>query len=240
MAASARMNFLGVLGGMGPLASAEFLKTIYEYSSGEREQQLPPVICYSDPTFPDRTEAILKGEDEILLARLVEALERLCKMEVTKIVICCMTIHYLLPKLPHNLRERIISLLDVMFAHAKGGRKKHLVLCSTGAREMRIFEDHPSWSAVKDRLIFPNRDDQKRVHEMIYEMKVSRGIHSGILFLESLLLKYQVDSFAAGCTEIHILAKRFLDSGMKRKYSCLDPLNIIARDCAEGHLWNQA
>lgn len=48
---------LGVLGGMGPLASAEFLKTIYECSVAGGEQRSPSVIMYSDPTFPDRTEA---------------------------------------------------------------------------------------------------------------------------------------------------------------------------------------
>ena len=40
---------LGVVGGAGPLASAEFTKTIYEFSLGEREQEAPIVLLYSIP-----------------------------------------------------------------------------------------------------------------------------------------------------------------------------------------------
>src|SRR5215213_5223714 len=67
---------LGVLGGMGGLASAEFVKTVYEVSGGvsHREQEAPVVLMYSDPGFPDRTEAFLGGETQLLLTRLIEAL----------------------------------------------------------------------------------------------------------------------------------------------------------------------
>ena len=50
-------KLLGILGGMGPLASAEFLKTIYEYGTRDLEQRSPACILYSDPTFPDRTSS---------------------------------------------------------------------------------------------------------------------------------------------------------------------------------------
>ena len=53
---------LGIVGGLGPMASAEFLKTVYEYGIGENEQDAPIVLMYSDPTFPDRTESFLAGE----------------------------------------------------------------------------------------------------------------------------------------------------------------------------------
>ena len=43
---------LGILGGMGPLASAEFLKTLYECFPYEREQDAPVCLLVSDPTFP--------------------------------------------------------------------------------------------------------------------------------------------------------------------------------------------
>src|ERR1041384_241103 len=86
---------LGVLGGMGGLASAEFVKTVYELS-GEicrREQDGPVVVMYSDPAFPDRTEAFLRGETKPILTKLIDALELLRGMGASQFVICCMTIH---------------------------------------------------------------------------------------------------------------------------------------------------
>jgi aspartate racemase len=55
---------------MGPLASAEFVKTIYEYNLASREQEMPACILLSDPTIPDRTEAIQNGAEEKVVARL--------------------------------------------------------------------------------------------------------------------------------------------------------------------------
>ena len=65
---------LGVLGGMGGLASAEFVKTIYELSGAEShlEQDEPALVMYSDPAFPDRTEAFLRGETQLILTGLID------------------------------------------------------------------------------------------------------------------------------------------------------------------------
>ena len=52
---------LGILGGMGPLASAKFLSTVYRLNLVEPEQEAPNCILLSDPSFPNRTKAILAG-----------------------------------------------------------------------------------------------------------------------------------------------------------------------------------
>jgi aspartate racemase len=63
MADSSERNIIGILGGMGPVASAEFLKTIYEDQLDPDEQGAPIVMMYSDPTFPDRTKAFLASNN---------------------------------------------------------------------------------------------------------------------------------------------------------------------------------
>ncbi len=139
MQQSHKREMLGVLGGMGPLASAEFLKTIYESNIlGQREQQSPQVVVYSDPTFPDRTEALLRGDYEQLLANLIEALNQLCKLDVSKIVICCITSHYLLPKLPYDLRERIISLVDIICKKILEKKKAFITLLNGNTKARNI------------------------------------------------------------------------------------------------------
>ena len=220
---------LGVLGGMGGLASAEFVKTIYEFS-GELpapEQSAPIVLLHSDPTFPDRTEALLNGDARLLLGRLIEALEFLCVMGASELVICCMTIHYLLPQIPCGLRERIISLADVIFSSVESLKKKHLVICSNGTVRLGLLQRHPHWEQARDYFIFPSETEQQRMHDLIYEMKLNRNLPEARLFVESLLARHRVDSFIAGCSEIHLLAKQFGPS------SCIDPLTIIARQMVE-------
>jgi aspartate racemase len=232
-------GILGVLGGMGPVASAEFLKTIYEYSEGEREQEFPVVFVYSDPTFPDRTDAFLKGEEEVVLRQLVKALQALVQMDASKIVICCMTIHHLLPRLSPELADRIISLLDVIADHLPRTEKKHLLICSSGTRRFRLFENHKQRAVFEDYLIFPSEEDQEWIHrDLIYPIKKTPDPRSLLPLLDSLLAKYGVDSFAAGCSEIHVLSKHLAaaSNGQQAKYGCIDPLAIIARQAAENRL----
>lgn len=222
---------LGIVGGLGPLASAEFLKTVYEYGIGENEQDAPIVLVYSDPTFPDRTEAFLAGESELLLARLTQALQSLSDSGASRFVICCMTIHYLLPRLPVHLGARVISLLDVIFENLKPPRR-HLLICSNGTRRLELFQKHPQWESHKSEIVLPDDDDQNRIHkELIYPIKKSPDFRRLNLLLETLLERYEVDSFIAGCSEIHVLAKQVgLNGNRADNYGCLDPLLIIARE----------
>lgn len=227
---------LGVLGGMGGLAAAEFVKTIYELS-GELsvpEQQAPIVLLYSDPTFPDRTETLLRGDTQLLLGRLIEALEFLCAMGAAEIVICCMTIHYLLPQLPGSLRERIISLTDVIFSSVESLKKKHLVICSNGTVKLELLQQHPRWKQVRDYLLFPSETEQQQMHDLIYKVKLNRDLLEARVFIESLLARHRVDSFVAGCTEIHLLTKQLAQADREQRgYGCIDPLTIIARQMVE-------
>lgn len=232
---------LGVLGGMGALASAEFVKTIYEFSGelSAPEQIAPIVLLHSDPTFPDRTEALLNGDAQLLLGRLIESLEFLCVMGASQLVICCMTIHYLLPQVPVALRERIISLADVIFSSVESLKKKHLVICSNGTVQLGLLQRHPRWEQARDYFIFPSETEQQHMHDLIYEMKLNRNLLEARSFVESLLASHRVDSFVAGCTEIHLLAKQFAPSSREQRgYGCIDPLTIIARQMVDQHQYH--
>jgi aspartate racemase len=229
---------LGILGGMGPLSSAEFLRTIYEFSprSAEFEQDAPIVIVVSDPTFPDRTRAFLAGDEHSVLLKLVERLETLYSLGASKVVICCMTMHHLLGKLPPHLKQHVVSLLDVIFDEVTRTSRRYLVACSTGTHKLNLFQTHDKWTTVKDRLLMPGENDQERLHELIYAIKAGRCLDQAAVFLQSLLLRYEADSFIVGCSEIHILAKHLLANGTQTPYSCIDPFAIVAKDVTEGNL----
>lgn len=210
----------------------EFLKTIYECSPATCEQDLPRVVLYSDPTFPDRTETLLAGFDDLLLDPLVDALRVLERLGANRIVICCVTLHHLLPKLPHSLRSRIWSLIDVALANVIESKERHLLLCTIGTRQLGIFQLHPQWSAAQDLLVLADDDDQQLIHGLIYQIKSNVDVGRLIPIIDSLLSKYRVNSFIAGCTEMHLLAKHFRERG------CIDPLSIIAREVTKESICN--
>lgn len=224
---------LGVLGGMGPLASAEFVKTIYEFASNRREQETPAVMLYSDPSFPDRTECLLAGQTGELLERLVAALDFLCRARVSKTVIACITVHQLLPQVPAGLRGTVLSLVDVIADALVERRRPHLLLCTSGTRTMRLFEDHDRWPEMRQHLILPEEDDQAAIHQLIYRVKTNGDVQKSVEAVEGFVEKYGVSDFVAACTEFHFAAKAAQQTS---KFGVVDPLLIVAQDLADGRL----
>jgi aspartate racemase len=222
---------LGILGGMGPLASAEFLKTIYEFNVSDPEQKSPRCILYSDPELPDRTEAILNGSGDIFVTLLSEALENLCWLGATKIVISCITSHFFLPEIRPQLRDKVISLIDLTVDEIWSTKRRYLMLCSNGTSKVRLFQKHKRWNQVEQYVVTPSERDQNMVHDIIYQIKRNSICDAVTSALDCLLRRYRVDSFIAGCTEIHLLTKRLMN-GKARDQACLiiDPLLIVARN----------
>jgi aspartate racemase len=222
-------DVVGVVGGLGPLASAEFLKTIYENGLRKCEQESPKVIMYSDPTFPDRTEAILAGRSGELVERLASTLRALSFLGATQTVVCCVTLHALFKDLPIDLRTRLISIVDVIFEQVIHSPERRLLICSTGARRLGLFEAHEHWPATKQYIVLPDDEDQDLIHKLIYQVKILRNVYELAPAFQNLLAKYGVNSFISGCTEMHIVAKRLvLTNGNRSQMDCIDPLSIIA------------
>ena len=227
----------GIMGGMGPLASAEFVKTIYGLCPEDQEQFAPPVILWSDPRMPDRTDCILDGRQDLLLEKLTEGLDRLLDFDVTDIVICCVTIHEVIDLLPRALRSRIVSLVDVIFEEVLKSEERYLLLCTNGTRKVGLFENHRLWNSTQGRIVLPSEKDQELIHELIYRIKQYKHCAADVEFLNDLVRSYGVDSFIAGCTEIHVLVRDYgLACGFAQAGPCVDPLMVVAETISQSTL----
>jgi aspartate racemase len=216
---------------MGPLASADFVKTIYESCSVDREQLCPRLILVSDPTFPDRSQA-LEANQGALLGRLLEdALCKLLAQGATDTVICCVTLHAVLPLVSAPATRGLHSLITAALEGAAETVGRQLLICTSGTRREGIFEAEPLWPSIRDKVILPDASDQQEVHRMIYEMKRNLFSPRHVEFLESLLWKYHAQSYIVGCTEMHAFEKWRWKRGLG-SFDCVDPLLILARRIA--------
>lgn len=224
---SLRGEVLGIVGGLGPLASAEFLRTVYRCATWEREQDAPRVLMDSNPAFPDRTSAFLAGEEHTVSPMLEEVLAGLLDRGATRLVICCMTAHHLLPRLPAELRRPIISVPEVIVAQLRRARGRYLMLCTRGTRYVSLFEREPGWEEVADRVVFPEAADQDLIHDdLIYQIKRMADPAALAPVVRSLLARYGTDGFIVGCSEIHLVAN-VLHGGAEHP-ECIDPFLAIA------------
>jgi aspartate racemase len=229
MLESSPRKLWGILGGLGPLASAEFLNTIYEYAEWDREQDAPRLILVSDPTFHDRTDSFLEGREEKIRCQLRENLQKLRQAGATHIVICCVTMHYLLPRLLPSEGWDIVSLIDVALRGAMNTPGKHLLLCTKGTMQLQIFQQHPLWPLAAPRIIVPDESDWRSVHDLIYAIKRDRTAQYQGAILKTILERYSVESCIAGCTELHILARCLYRQKETARLRWIDPLELLAR-----------
>lgn len=87
------MKRLGVLGGMGPAASAEFLVRLIEQTTAGCDQEHIPVILWSDTTIPDRSTSLLNGDD-LPWEYIRRGIQGLKNAECDHIVVPCNTAHF--------------------------------------------------------------------------------------------------------------------------------------------------
>ena len=217
---------------MGPLASAEFVRTIYELNVSEMEQDSPQCVLLSDPTIPDRTDAIRNGTEAHVAQRLALALENLYRIGATKVVIPCMTMHHFLPRVAVHLRRNVISLVDVVIESLSNTDGRHILFASTGVRNTGLFENHRLWSKVEPKVVLPTDDEQRRLHSLIYQhIKTNPTNEAVYAFLDELSEHHQTDSFIAGCSEVHLLNRHIMNGGTtNRPFRFIDPLLTIAQD----------
>ena len=228
---------LGIVGGLGPLASAELLATIYRLEPPEREQDAPRCLLLSDPSFPDRTEAILRGETGELARRLADAVASLLAQGAERVVIACVTVHRVLPELPEELRRRVVSLVDLVVEELRADPRERLLLATTGSREGGVFSGHPRWGEVAALVRHLEPADQEELHGCLYRLKRGEPPEAAIPFVEELEARYRTEGLVFGCTELHLLQRPLAARGEPTDGRIVDPLMTVARrfqEIAEG------
>ncbi|MEW6367697.1 MAG: amino acid racemase [Acidobacteriota bacterium] len=222
------MTTHAIIGGMGPLASAAFLQTIYENHGWDREQELPDILLHSLSSVPDRTSTLLSGRDDLLLERLRCALRQVNLLDPASIVICCVTSHHLLDRLPEEILPKIISLTDTALKTVAAKGERALLLATRATYELRVFERSRHYAAAAPLIVTPEPADQERVHAMIYDdLKKGRRIAETADALAAMTARYGVGAFIAGCTEFHLVT-RHLRKNRVATPSFIDPLMTIA------------
>ena len=93
---------------------------------------------------------------------------------------------------------------------------------------MGIFQNHAAWKEAESRIVLPDDADQAAIHSMIYEAKTNQRTVRHLHLVEDLMQKYGVNSFIAGCTEMHMIARqKARASGCHQKEFCIDPLREV-------------
>lgn len=134
---------LGILGGMGPLATVDFLAKLVAADVADTDQRHMPFVVRSVPQIPDRSRAIIKG-GETPLPALRQGMQALAVMGATVVAMPCNTAHHWAEALTAPDLPPILHIVDAVadrLARMLPGGAPIAVLSTEGTRAARVYEN---------------------------------------------------------------------------------------------------
>lgn len=165
---------LGIIGGMGPKATAVFLDMLVDHTAAERDQDHIDMIVLNHASLPDRTSIILSGEKERFLGAVEKDIRLLEHAGVANIAIPCNTAHYFYQEMQAMTSVPIIHMVDETLqeiARRYGPGSKIGVLATHGTLKSGIYREtcgkysmryHDIEPAMQDDVMRIIYDDVKR------------------------------------------------------------------------------
>jgi aspartate racemase len=219
---------IGILGGMGPLATADLYQKIIAATPARRDQDHCHVIIDSDPAIPDRTAA-LNGSGPDALPGLIVSAQRLVVAGADFIVIPCNTAHAFLPRLRPHVG---VPIIDMIAATAEAVRaafpqaRRIGILAYQGTIATGLY--HNALRARGLEPLSPSAEEQRRLVDGAIEA-VKAGdtrpeVGGWLAQGGQELIARGAEVLLAACTEIPIVLHAPMVS-----VPLLDPTLILAR-----------
>ena len=219
---------IGILGGMGPMATADLFRKIIEGTKASRDSEHIRVYIDSDAAIPDRTAAILHGGEDPV-PEMTTALRHLEACGADCILMACNTAHHFLPRLQEMTKTPILDMPAITARRCRElypGRRA-AVLGTTGTLDTGLYDRALEREGVP--FLLPDDTQRAELMRFIYDVvKASKPFapeaESWGCLLDGLRQR-GADYFILACTELPILANALGDPG-----PFLDPTKELARE----------
>jgi len=158
---------IGIIGGMGPEATVDFYREIIRLTPAQKDQDHIPVLIYSNPRIPERTQAILHGGEDPT-PYLIDAARILERAGAGILAIPCNTAHYFLPRVRPAVKIPILDMIEETFLRTRaevGDIKAVGLLATTGTVESGVYRNIFTRHGVS--ILTPAVVDQDRIQQAI-------------------------------------------------------------------------
>lgn len=218
------MRRVGIMGGMGPLATIDLFKKIVELTKAKSDQENIPLLIDNYPQIPDRTAFILGG-DKDPLPQLIESAKRLKNGGCEALCIACNTAHYFADAIEKEVGIEILRINTIAVEAIKRdfkGVKNIAVVGTTATKKAKIYD--LVLSANGFNSVEFKKEAQDRIMSAIYDGVKAGRVEWAANRLESALDEVKADLFIAGCTEIPVMLPY-----LKKERLFLDATNELAK-----------
>jgi aspartate racemase len=209
---STQWRRIGIIGGLGPRASAHFYRLLVDLCSKEygatRDNQYPFILLASLSSIGLGEKGVI--DSEALLRDMDEVIHLFDSCGIETVVIACNTAYVYRNWLFRRLHQRLVDLpATTALSIRKLGGETAVLLSGEEVRRDRVFEEACSRHGV--RLAYPSTELQLLIDRWIWQ--VMAGIHLARTMHEMLeiaeALSREHDVVLLGCSELSVLIDPF-------------------------------
>ena len=220
-------NAVGIIGGLGPMATVYFYELVLSLTEAKRDQDHVNMVILNHASIPDRTAYICGRSADSPLPYMIADAKRLQTAGANFIVIPCNTAHYFFDEIENSVSIPVLNIVTETVGAAKR-RYKNIrrvgVLATDGTVQTRTYELACEKAGLE--CVVPDEDVQAELMDFIYgDIKAGKPVDKNKLegFFEHLRSK-GCGCIILGCTELSV-AKR--DCRVTDR-DVLDSLEVLA------------
>lgn len=217
---------LGIIGGMGPLATVKLFEMIVLMTKANSDQEHIHILIDNNTSISDRTNYIINGDGEDPRIQLVQSAQSLEKIGADYLVMPCNTAHYFYDDIVKNVNIPFINMIDETGKHIRDNKPnvdKVGLLATEGTINAKVYDE--VFKKYNIEVLKPSKEGQQSVTDLIYDIKEGIVVENldGIYKAMDELKTQGVEVFIAGCTEISVAMDLYGLEG-----SIVDAMKVLA------------
>ena len=219
------MYKLGVIGGMGPLATVSFYERVVLNTAAKCDNEHIDMVVLSHASMPDRTKCIIENKGGEFLEVIKKDFKILEDIGVEAVAIPCNTSHYFFDEFKKFTGLRIINMIEETILEVKKrGIEKIAVFGTLGTLNSKVYEKYANQHGLFVKEVSP--EDKQAVMDIIYDIKGTNGL-DGRRFVD-ILSRYCDDETVGiiACTELSLL-------DIPRDINTIDALDVLVKRSIE-------
>ena len=219
------MYKLGVIGGMGPLATVSFYERVVLNTAAKCDNEHIDMVVLSHASMPDRTKCIIENKGGEFLEVIKKDFKILEDIGVEAVAIPCNTSHYFFNEFKKFTGLRIINMIEETILEVKKrGIEKVAVFGTLGTLNSKVYEKYANQHGILVKEV--SSEDKQVVMDIIYDIKETNAL-DGRRFVD-ILSRYCDDETVGiiACTELSLL-------DIPRDINTIDALDVLVKRSIE-------
>lgn len=199
---------VGVLGGLGPMATVYFYDLVVEMTDAKNDQEHVDMIIMNRASTPDRTAYIIGKSDSSPLDVLIKDARRLEKAGANFLVLTCNTAHYFYKEISESISIPLLNMIEETVDYAIDQKHKKIgILATTGNIKTELYQNMCKQKGIDFFVL--DEEYQNKVMKIIYD-DVKAGKKANMKEFDEIIDKVKengCDCVILGCTELSIIKK---------------------------------